>query len=49
VPRRMIIAGQPLPRLPTGKLARPAVHAEYGAALARLEPTVYTERRVIRR
>ncbi len=49
VPRRIIVAARPLPRLPTGKLARPAVHAEYRAALMRLEPTVYTERRVIRR
>jgi fatty-acyl-CoA synthase len=48
VPRRIIVAGQPLPRLPTGKLARPAVHAEYSAALTRLEPTVYVDRHVIR-
>jgi fatty-acyl-CoA synthase len=44
VPRRIIVAGQPLPRLPTGKLARPMVRAEYATALESLQPVVYAER-----
>ena len=44
VPRRIVVAPAPLPRLPNGKFARPAVRAQFGADLAALDPVVHAQR-----